>query len=312
MKKILLVSLVFFHHSIFAQEIVNRSDEGNTISLLSSSVPLRLAEPYCFVRAGAIITKDTIIPNIYLFSFYYNTPQEILLDTTSEIEIRFSDGALFSFNNINNSKNITLKDSMVSFKSILSYNCLQKIIHVPISTITFITPLYTHQIEMEDKMKLFFPNLVKFILDKSDEEFEPILKEARSWNAPPIVFNPMGNQQLDKKYYGKYSGEWNREGIVATFKLYIKSDTSYIVWHFLKNPYENKDVMQVLNIRGVDENSSLVMDVCFDEKDPDHTNGRRTYYLKLAENGKVVYGSSIAFNNLEGHLYGVRKKKFRK
>lgn len=315
MKKILTLLFIAFSFIGHSQEIIEREDMEDAIHLISSYVPLRSSQPYCMVNFGVYIPKDTVTINTYIISFFYDTPKEILLDTTAEVDIRFSDGTLFTFNNANNAKKSIMKDSMIGFRSVISYNCLQKIIHVPIAEIKFNTPLYTHQILMEDKMRLFLPTLAQFIVDKSDAEFDPILEEARSLDVSAITFDPTANKQLDKKYFGKYTGEWNMDETLANFELYIQSDTSYILWHFLKG-VEKEDlkntVRQTLNIRGVTENNILIMDVCYDENDPGHTNGRRTYYLKLSEDGKVIYGSTKAFVSWVGYLYGKKVKRFSK
>lgn len=315
MKKSLVVLCILFSFVGHSQEIIDREDNDYAVHFKTSYVPLRSVKPYCLANLGVYIPKDSTSADTYIISFFYDTPKEIKLDSTAEVEIRFSDGTLFVFNNIYDSKSVIMKDSMITFRAIISYNFLDKLTRVPITNIMFNTPLYTHQIVMEDKMILNLPVLAQFAIDKSDEEFKPILEEARSLNESPISFAPKTNKQLDKKYYGKYTGEWNRDETLANFELYIKSDTSYILWHFIKGAEKidlENTIHQTLNIRGVTENGILIMDVCFNENDPGHTNGRRTYYLKLSEDGKVIYGSTKAFVNWVGYLYGKKVKSFNK
>jgi hypothetical protein len=315
MKKIITILCLAMTNTIHAQEIIERRDTNQVISLLTSTAPLQLEPMFCSVNASVLIPKDTITSNLYILSFFYNTPKEILLDTTAEIEIRFSDGGIYTFNNARNSEEITPKDSSVSFQLMVSYNCLNKMTEIPVSEISFVSPLYTHRIEIEDKMKLYLPNLARYILDKSDEEYLPILNWQRSLNAPAIVFDSRANKQLDKKYLGKYSGEWYRDEYLYNYDLYIKSDTSYIDWYIVKDPYENdpqRIKTQVLNIRTITENNTLIMDVCYEADKSDYTGGRRTFYLKLSENGKVIYGMSEEFNRFFANMYGVRKETYRK
>ena len=315
MKKIITILCLAMTNTMHAQEIVERRDTNQVISLLTSTEPLQFEPMFCSVSAGALITKDTVTANLYILSFFYNTPKEILLDTTAEIEIRFSDESLYTFKYGRMAKEITPKDSSVGFHTMVSYNCLKKMTEVPVSEISFVTPLYTHRIEIEDKMKLYLPNLARYILDKSDEEYLPILNWQRSLNAPAIVFDSRGNKQLDKKYLGKYSGEWYRDEYLYNYDLYIKSDTSYIDWYIIKDPYEKEPKRiktQVLNIRTITENNTLIMDVCYEADKSDYTDGRRTFYLKLSENGKVIYGVTESFNRFFANMYGVRKEKYGK
>ncbi len=315
MKKLLVILCLVAFHALHAQEIINRKDTNQVISILTSSVPLQLEPLFCSVNAGALIPKDTVTDNMYVLSFSYDTPKDILLDTTAEIEIRFSDSTLFTFNNQRNDEEWTPKDSSITFQILVSYNCLKKMTKVPVSEIRFVTPLYTHRIEIEDKMKLFLPNLSKCLLTKASEEYASILSFERSVYASPIVFDPANNQQLDKKYLGKYSGEWHESNLLYTYDLYLQADTSYIVWHIINDPAEAKPYRiktQTLNIRSFDESQGLVMDVCYEADKPDYTDGRRTFYVKLSQNEKVLYGETWIFGQPFGKMYGIKKKSYRR
>ena len=316
MNKIIIIISILVCQTVKAQEITYRVDSNQVISILTSTSPLQLEPLFCSVSAGSLIPKDTVTANLYVLSFFYNTPKEITLDTADVVEIRFSDGAIFSFNygRNSNSNKVIEKDSSAYFGISVSYECLKKMTKVPVSEITFVTSLYEHRIEIEDKMKLYLPNLAKFLLDKVEEEYNNILTYERRINAPAIVFDSRANKELDKKYYGKYSGEWHRDDYLYNFDLYIKSDTSYIVWYVRKDPDENvvKIKSQLLNIRTLTNNNTLILDVCYDKSKPLYTNGRRTFYLKLSEDGKTIYGSTSEFEVHWAEMYGKRKKKYRK
>ena len=314
MNKIIIVISLLVCQTVKAQEITYRVDSNQVISILTSASPLQLDPLFCSVSAGALIPKDTVTPNFYVLSFFYNTPKEITLDTTDVVEIRFSDGAIYTFNNGRNANKVIDKDSSAYFGISVSYECLEKMTKVPVSDITFVTSLYEHKIEIEDRMKLNLPNLAKFLLDKVVEEYNNILTYERRINAPAIVFDSRANHELDKKYYGKYSGEWYRDDYLYDFDLYIKSDTSYIVWYVRKDPDEHvvKIKSQLLNIRTLTNNNTLILDVCYDKNKPDYTDGRRTFYLKLSEDRKTIYGSTSEFEVYWAEMYGKRKKKYRK
>jgi hypothetical protein len=315
MNKIIIIIFFVVCQTAKAQEIIYRKDSNQIISLLTSTSLLQFEPFFCTVNAFALLPEDTVTANICMLTFYYNTPKEITLDTTDIVEIRFSDGTFFSFNYGRDTQVLIEKDSSAPFGIFVSYNCLDKMTKVPVSDITFITSLYEHRIEIEDRMKLNLPNLAKFLLVKLEEEYNNILTDERSKNVPAIVFDSKANHELDKKYYGKYSGEWYEEDFLYNFDLYIRSDTSYVVWYILKDPYEpdpKRKKSQLLNIRTITENNTLIMDVCYDKNKPDYTDGRRTFYLKLSEDGNVIYGRTSMYDQYWAEMYGKRKKKYRK
>ncbi len=315
MNKFIIIISLLVCQTVKAQEITYRVDSNQVISILTSTSPLQLEPLFCSVSAGSLIPKDTVTPNFYVLSFFYNTPKEITLDTADVVEILFSDGVIFSFNYGRNTSKVIEKDSSACFGVSVSYECLKKMTKVPVSEITFVTSLYEHRIEIEDKMKLYLPNLAKFLLDKVEEECNNILFYERSKNVPTIVFDSRANHELDKKYYGKYSGEWYEDDFLYNFDLYIKSDTSYVVWYILKDPNEpdlKRKKSQLLNIRTITENNTLILDVCYDKNKSDYTDGRRTFYLKLSEDGKMIYGRTSIYDQYWAEMYGKRKKKYRK
>ena len=314
MNKFIIIIFLLVCQTVKAQEIVYRKDSNQVISLLTSTSLLQLEPLFCSVNAFALLPEDTVTANLCMLAFFYNTPKEIMLDTTDVVEIRFSDGTFFSFNYGRDYRKLIEKDSSACFGFLVSYNCLEKMTKVPVSDITFITSLYEHRIEIEDKMKLNLPNLAKFILVKLEEEYANILRYERSKNVPAIVFDSKANHELDKKYYGKYSGEWYEEDFLYNFDLYIRSDTSYVVWYILKDPNEpdlKRKKSQLLNIRTITENNTLILDVCYDKNKSDYTNGRRTFYLKLSEDGTMIYGRTSIFEIYWAEMYGKRKKKYR-
>lgn len=179
MKKAIVILCLLVGNIIYAQEIILREDSNQIIRLLSSTSPLQLEPFFCSVNASVLIPKDTITPNVYVLTFFYNTPKDFILDSTDEIEIRFSDGALYNYNYSRDISKFIQKDSSVCFNTLVSYNCLRKMTQIPIREILFITGRYTHRIEIEDKKKLNMPNLARLILDMVDEEYGPILQMQR-------------------------------------------------------------------------------------------------------------------------------------
>ena len=312
MKKI-IIGLLFIINNVQSQNLVSREEYQNGVGLITSTTALKL-EPFFSANAIAFIHKDTLSPDEYGFTFFYNAPEETTLDTNDIMEILFSDGERIDFNHKGENINKIAKDSPVSFSVLSNEDCVSKMMNVPILEITFTTPAYQHRIEIPDKMKLMLPNLVRYLLRQVEEEKIKIAEHLKSLSVPPIVFDARGNKLLNKKYYGKYSGEWNRDNYLYNFDLYIKSDTSYIVWRNIKNRAESDSITrwsQTLNIRSLTKNNILILDVCYNPEHLEYTNGRRTYYLKLSENRKVIYGTTQAFEYLWGEMYGLRKRKYR-
>jgi hypothetical protein len=315
MNKIIIILCLLINFKTNAQEIIYRQDSNQVITLLTSTEPLQLEPLFCSVNAVVLLPKDTVTTNVYLLSFFYNTPKEITLDTTAEVEIRFSDGTLFSYNYNKNADEVIPKDSSACFGVMVSYNCLRKMTKVPVSEITFVTPLYSHRIDVEDMMKLYLPNLAKYLLDKAAEEYLSILETERFKNVPNTLFDTKANIKLDKKYYGKYTGESCSGEFIYKFDLFIQSDTSYALWYVIKDPYE-KDPKRIkktlLNIHTLTDNNTLIMDICYDSSISEYTNGKRSLYLKLSEDGNVIYGKTIELDKFFGEMYGIRKKGYLK
>jgi hypothetical protein len=315
MKKMIIIFCIAFSNVIQAQEIEERLDENGVITIRTTNVFLNVGDQYSYARAAGLISKDTLLDPVYVLSICYKTPKDLLLDTTAVAEIRFSNGDLFSFNYSRKSQELIPKDSIVRFSFLTSYNCLNEMQHVPISDISFISTNYVHKIEIEDEMKLRLPNLANLLISNCKTEYSSILKEERRLNAPAIVFDSRGNKKIDKKYYGKFSGEWNCDNILYNFDLYITSDTSYINWFVIYDPNArnpNAVQTQVLNDRDLTENNNLILDVCFEPDKAEYTNGSRWYMLNLSQNGKVLYGLSVELDKYYGEMYGVKKKKYKK
>jgi len=315
MKKFILIFCFLISKTIFGQEIAYKDETETYVSFLTTTQPLQFEPNLCSVSSAALIPSDTAISVVYMLFFYYNTPKTIMLDSSCTVELMFSDETTYRFNYVVRKEEMIPQDSSVTFNTIVNYECMYKLTKMPIKNISFITPLYRHQIVIEDRMKLFLPNLARFVLDKSDQVFQNNLNFERSIHVPSISFDVRGNKILDKRYFGKYSGEWYRDSFLYNFDLYITSDTSYIVWYILKDSYEinpKRIKTQLLNIRELSENKTLIMDVCFDSTKEDYTSGRRTFYLKLSENGNVMYGSSLEFGIHEAHMFAIRKKKYLK
>ena len=314
MKKLITVILIVLVHFCTAQQIAERTDGEEAISLLTNVIYLQ--DDLESFRAGlaAIVYKDTVNRNDYLLSLFYDTPKEFCLDTSTEIEIRFSDGVTYNYKQFKNSNERFLKDSTACVQCLIGQKCLQKMTEVPVSHITFLTPAYNHRIGIEDAMKLCLPNLAKLILEKANEEKWAIIDREQRWNAPAIVFDSKVNQQLDEKFLGKYSGEWHRDSFIYNVELYIKRDTSYIVWHIIKDASEEDPKLiktQALNIRPITDSNKIVMDVCYDPANEGYTIGRRTFYLKLSEDGKWLYGQTSLLNEFFGQMCTKKIEKYK-
>ena len=88
--------LLIMFQTVEAQKIIERIDSDEGITLLTSSVPIQL-DPYLFnLNATSFVPKDTNYYPIFALSFFYKTPKEITLDSSAEIEIRFSDGTFIT------------------------------------------------------------------------------------------------------------------------------------------------------------------------------------------------------------------------
>lgn len=177
MKYFFVLYLFLLSNITKGQEIDMREENDEGVVLLTTTLPLQM-EPNLFVsNALVIIPKDTLVPPDYVFSFFYNTPEGITLDTTCEVELRFMDGALYSFPYFKHREKYTEKDSLVCFQTFLSYECVQKMKNMSIIDYNFITPLYQHKITIEDKAKMIMPSLTRFILSKQEEEYRIIIQK---------------------------------------------------------------------------------------------------------------------------------------
>lgn len=186
MKKIVILVLFLISNKTEAQEIEMREENDELVALLTSTIPLQL-EPHLFsTNAIVMIPKDTLVSPDYVFSFFYNSPEEITLDTTCEVEIRFWDGTLFSFPYFKHRNRYVIKDSTACFQVFISSDCIQKMKDMPVRYYIFNTPLYQHKITIEDKAKMLMPLLTRYILKKQDEEYT-ILSQKRKDSNPLLV-----------------------------------------------------------------------------------------------------------------------------
>jgi len=314
MKKLIIIACVAFSNAIQAQIIKERVDEDDAISLQTSNVILNVGEKFSYASAGVVIPKDTLLDIIYVFSLCYKTPVECVLDSNAVVHIGFSNGDLLSYNYCRDKKLIIPKDSIVKFNFLPSFNFLNTMTNSTVSEISFTSSNYSHRIDIVDDKQLQLPKLSNLLLANCLTEYNSILKKARSEEESIVVFNAKGNKMLDKKFYGKYSGEWNCDSILYNFDLYIKSDTSYIDWFVIYDPnVSNPKAIQtqVLNVRHLTKNNNLILDVCYEPDKAEYTNGSRWYMLNLSQNGKVLYGLSVELNKYYGEMYGVRKKSYK-
>jgi hypothetical protein len=316
MKKLMLIACIALSNVIQAQIIKERLDEDGIISLQTSNVILSVGEKFSYANAGVVISKDTLADIIYVFSLCYKTPVECVLDSNAVVHIGFSNGDLLSYNYCRDKKLFIQKDSIVKFNFLPSFNFLNTMTNNTVSEISFTSPNYSHRIDIVEDMQLQLPKLSNLLLANCLTEYNSILKTARSVEDDTVVvFNANGNKKLDKKFYGKYSGEWNCDSILYNFDLYIKSDTSYIDWFVINDPnLSNPKAIQtqVLNVRHVTKYNNLIFDVCYEPDKAEYTNGSRWYMLNLSQNGKVLYGLSVELDKYYGEMYGVRKKRYKK
>lgn len=175
MKTFIIISIVFCN-ICNAQEIIYRQDNKGIISIMSSSVPVQLEPNFCSAGAGSLIPKDTSIFPIFMLSFFYNAPLQNISDSTDAIEFVFADGKKFNFQKYQDDQKLTLKDSSVFFGALIDYECLKKMRIIPVNEIIFITKEYRHTVLIEDKNKLFLPTLSRFIVDKTKEEYNSLVK----------------------------------------------------------------------------------------------------------------------------------------
>jgi hypothetical protein len=315
MKKLMIIACVFLTNAIQAQIIKERFDEDGAISLQTSNVILRVGEKFSYANAGVVIPKDTLLDIIYVFSLCYKTPVECLLDSNAVVHIGFSNGDLLSYNYCRDKKLIIPKDSIVKFNFLPSFNFLNTMTNATVSEISFTSSNYKHRIDIVEDMQLQLPKLSNLLLANCLTEYNSILKSARIEQDPVVVFSSIGNKLLDKKFYGKYSGEWNCNSILYNFDLYIKSDTSYIDWFVINDANEtnpNSIKTQVLNVSTMNDNNVLVLEVCYEATKADYTNGTRIYFLNLSKNGKVLYGNSAELHKYYGEMYAIKIKKYKK
>lgn len=178
MKYFLLIYLFLQSNISQGQEIDIRKENDEGVVFLTTTLPLQI-EPHLFsTNAIVMIPKDPLVSPDYVFSFFYNSPEEITLDTTCEVEIRFWDGTLFSFPYFKHRNRYVIKDSTVCFQVFISSDCILKMKDMPVRYYIFNTPLYQHKITIEDKAKMIMPLLTRYILKKQDEEYT-ILSQKR-------------------------------------------------------------------------------------------------------------------------------------
>jgi hypothetical protein len=260
------------------------------------------------VRIKSIIPKDTLGVPSFMTVFSYEAPAFTKPSNNDAVEIIFANGDKFRFYRDSFWAAPTPKDSLVFFSSVISIDFLQKLDATVVKEIRFLTKSYKHIITLEDEFKLVLPHLSMYILGKTGTiffEMSDLIKHTVC-DTKNDIFD--ANKIIDKKFLGKYSGEWSNDGLLYRFDLFIERDKSYFMWYSVNDPDEKtiRVKIQYLQLRPELINNTLIMDVCFDANNTDYTSGKRTFYLRLSEDGKVLYGYSTAFGRT-AQMYGIKK-----
>ena len=171
----LIISIAICNFAV-AQEIIYREDKNVAISILTSSVPVQLEPNFCSAGAGALIPKDTSIRPMFMLTFHYDAPVETKSDSTDAIDIILADGKTYHFQKYQDDQKVTEKDSSVFFGALIDYECMQQMKISLVTEIVFITNAYRHSILIQDKHKLFLPNLSRYIIDQAKEEHNSVVK----------------------------------------------------------------------------------------------------------------------------------------
>ena len=315
MKKIIVLFCLALSVKAQSQSILKREEDSSSVSIITTRSDISENDNnYDFIAKG-IIFKDTNNFPLFLASFSFNSPRNMSIDSSDEIEFDFCDGKIFSFPRNNFEPEDVEKDSLANFTFKISYECL---VHMGLKMVNefIITTKYgTDTVRIADKFKLVIPNTANLLLKVCGEENDKIYDYKTSHEVEFIVDSLSERRNIDKKYFGKYTGEWNGEwggnNLVYTFELTLKKDTSYFLWKQLipgssKESEINKQVVNV--ITGKDSNH-LLLTVVFDENHPETTGDLRKFDLKLSEDGKMIYGESYFNGVYFGKYYGIKKGK---
>ena len=312
MKRIILLSMIFLLRQGFAQSVKVISEDDTYIHLLGSGVHLSNQENFLRANFGSYIEKDSIYKVGFILTFFYNSPEHVLFDSSDEVEIYFTDGEKYALNKYDINHEEFDKDSLTMFICLADKDFVKKLVETDVESVSIQTKSYTYNTIVDDTCRSNLSKLAESIVIKSNDVFVKYSKGEKVSEDNQEVFSPEGNKLIDKKYLGKYSGEWRGEDITLSFDLYIKTDTSYFIWSPISKNGTNKKSFtnQVVNVRTDESTGDLLLIVCFDDKKEYESTVVDKYKLSLSENGKVLYGTGMISETNASSLYGIRKKKY--
>jgi hypothetical protein len=315
MKMPLTILLLLAYTNSKAQLDINISESNDIIEITSNWEPIQGSPSYTRIYMASAILKDTTTLNgVNLIMFQFLTDEKIVPDHSDECEINFVDGKTFTFKRyMKDSSSISDENDTGSihiFGAMISGNCFKKLSETMIDNIRIITKEYIHTVKFPDITKLTIPNLSRKIYEKLDQLYMANLNEKRYINH--TVFDPSGNKSIDKKFLGKYSGEWYYNEFLYTFDLFIKRDTSYIVWKVINDTTRIPGDLytQTVNVSPGYYEGHILLKVCYDSSKPGYTWDTRIFDIKLSDDGKVVYGETFINDVPFGVWYGKREKRY--
>lgn len=296
----------------FAQNVNEISEDDAYIHLLGSGVNLSYDKNPMRANFGSYIEKDSIYRVGFVMTFFYNSPEHVVFDSADAVEINFTNGEKYRFNKYNVNNEEFDKDSLTMFICLPEKDFVKKLIESDIENVSITTKSYTYNTYVDDTCKNKLSKLAELIVIKSNEVFIKYSKGEKLTDDYQIVFNPEGNKLIDKKFLGKYSGEWRGDDKTFSFDLYIKRDTSYFVWSQLSSDQSKKKIFtnQVVNVSKDEDTGDLILTVCLSSPNEYESGMIDKYKLTLSENGKVIYGAGMNSGSNTSSLFGLRKKKY--
>ena len=110
---------------------------------------------------------------------------------------------------------------------------------------------------------------------------------------------------------GNYSGEWaGLDGDFWTFKLHIEKDNNFFIWSHINPPSVPETVSGTEFLKYTAGNTANTFRLTgYKKDDPKNILLLGDYYLKVSEDGKIIYGSmkNSANGNFDGsRMYGLK------
>jgi hypothetical protein len=114
-----------------------------------------------------------------------------------------------------------------------------------------------------------------------------------------------------QNYSGNYSGEWSSlDGDFWTFKLHIEKDNNFCVWSHIHPPTVPEIVSGTEYLKYTAGNTAKTFRLTgYKKEDPHNILLLGDYFLKVSENGKIIYGSmkSPTDGKFDGsRMYGLK------